>query len=130
MSELGWNKRVIVWHFRYKNASLKLKSDLFDKYPVEEIENENHYLFNPPTNYFAKHIDGIIKIYDKLSNKIKSIYTNNKFPIIMFLSFFSWRYYCRHKLYLIQIKHLVLYGLMRMPNRHLQHHQAICTECH
>ena len=22
-------------------ASLKLKSDLFDKYPVEEIENEN-----------------------------------------------------------------------------------------
>ena len=47
------NKRVKFEKFpAMLCASLKLKSDLFDKYPVEEIENENHYLFNPPTNYF------------------------------------------------------------------------------
>ena len=84
MSELGAGTRGSSLAFpAMLTASLKLKSDLFDKYPVEEIENENHYLFNPPTNYFAKHIDGIITIYDKPSNKIKSIYTNNNFPIII-----------------------------------------------
>ena len=58
MSELGAGTRGSSLAFpAMLTASLKLKSDLFDKYPVEEIENENHYLFNPPTNYFAKHIE-------------------------------------------------------------------------
>ena len=84
MSELGAGTRGSSLAFpAILTASLKSQSDLFDKYPVEEIENENHYLFNHPTNSFAKHIDGIIKIYDKLSNKIKSIYANNNFPIII-----------------------------------------------
>ena len=84
MSELGAGTRGSSLAFpAILTASLKSKSDLFDKYPVEEIENENQYLFNYPTNSFAKHIDGIIKIYDKLSNKIKSIYANNNFPIVI-----------------------------------------------
>ena len=84
MSELGAGTRGSSLAFpAMLTASLKSKSDLFDKYPAEEIENENQYLFNYTTNSFAKHIDGIIKIYDKLSNKIKSIYTNNNFPIII-----------------------------------------------
>ena len=84
MSELGAGTRGSSLAFpAMLTASLKSKSDLFDKYPVEEIENENQYLFNYPKNSFAKHIDGIIKIYDKLSNKIKSIYANNNFPIVI-----------------------------------------------
>ena len=84
MSELGAGTRGSSLAFpAMLTASLKSKSDLFDKYPAEEIENENQYLFNYPTNSFAKHIDGIIKIYDKLSNKIKSIYANNNFPIVI-----------------------------------------------
>lgn len=84
MSELGAGTRGSSLAFpAMLIASLKSKSDLFNKYTVEEIENENHYLFNHPANSFAKHIDGIIKIYDKLSNKIKSIYANNNFPIVI-----------------------------------------------
>ena len=84
MSELGAGTRGSSLAFpALLTASLKLKSDFFNKYPVEEIENENHYLFNYDKNSFAKNIDGIIKIYARLSRKIKSICTNNNFPIVI-----------------------------------------------
>ena len=84
MSELGAGTRGSSLAFPgILTASLKLKSDFFNKYPVEEIECENHYLFKHDTNSFAKNIDGIIKIYDKLAKKIKSIYSNNNFPIVI-----------------------------------------------
>ena len=84
MSELGAGTRGSSLAFSaILSASLKLKSDFFNKFPVEEIENENHYLFNHDTNSFAKNIDGIIKIYARLARKIKSICINNNFPIVI-----------------------------------------------
>ena len=84
MSELGAGTRGSSLAFSaILSASLKLKSDFFNKFPVEEIKNENHYLFNYDTNSFAKNIDGIIKIYARLARKIKSICINNNFPIVI-----------------------------------------------
>lgn len=84
MSELGAGTRGSSLAFpAILTASLKLKSDFFNKYPVEEIENENHYLLHYDTNSFAKNIDGIIKIYARLASKIKSIFVNNNFPVVI-----------------------------------------------
>lgn len=64
-------------------AARKNNNPLFVKYPIEEIKDLN-YLLDKSTNYlFAKHIDGLLSIYNELNEKVSTLLLNNRFPIIL-----------------------------------------------
>lgn len=64
-------------------AARKKESDIFGIHETQKIENAN-YLLDLPTRFrFAKRIDGLIKIYQEIHNKVSGLLTNNNFPIIL-----------------------------------------------
>lgn len=64
-------------------AARKKESDIFGVNETQKIENAN-YLLDLPTRFkFAKRIDGLIKIYKEIHNKVSELLTNNNFPIIL-----------------------------------------------
>jgi len=66
-----------------KIASLDLGSTLFHSIDKEEIENENSLLFEKVVTPYAKRIEGIVKIYERLSGSIKNCFDDDKFPIVL-----------------------------------------------
>jgi arginase len=66
--------KVVAW---------KKENFLFGKYPVEEIDNANHYLNKPVVHQYAKRIEGLIFIFDQISQKVKNTISEDKFPIIL-----------------------------------------------
>ncbi len=56
---------------------------IFSKYLIEEIKDVNNLLDFPTKHQFAKRIDGLLSIYNMLNDKVSSLLTNNKFPLIL-----------------------------------------------
>ena len=84
MSELGAGTRGSSLSYEsILTASHKAKSDFFIKNKPEEISNENSALFLPVSSPYAKYIDFVSTMYDRISDKVKSTCLDKKIPVII-----------------------------------------------
>jgi arginase len=66
-----------------KIAALDFMSNFFVHFPSEKIEPENKLLFEPIQSPYAKRINGVIAMYDKVSKAVKDSIKNNFFPVVI-----------------------------------------------
>lgn len=62
-------------------AAVKLGSDFFSERVFRLIEDENDYLYEPIDTPFAKRVEGIRKVYEKMAAAVSSAIQSGKFPI-------------------------------------------------
>jgi len=66
-----------------KIASLDLKSDFFRKYESVEVENVNELLFNSAEHAYAKFIDGVMIMEERVCLEVYEQLFDEFFPIIL-----------------------------------------------
>ena len=66
-----------------KIAALDFMSNFFVHFPSEKIETENHLLFEPIQSPYAKRINGVLTMYERVSNAVKDAINNNFFPVVL-----------------------------------------------
>ncbi len=66
-----------------KIAALDFMSNFFVHFPSEKIETENNLLFEPIQSPYAKRINGVLNMYDKVSKAIKECIKSNFFPVVI-----------------------------------------------
>lgn len=66
-----------------KIAALDFMSNLFVNFPSEIIENENRLLYEPVVSPYAKRIQGIYTMYDRVSTAIAETIKSGLFPIVL-----------------------------------------------
>jgi arginase len=66
-----------------KIAALDFMSNFFVHFPSEKIETENNLLFEPIQSPYAKRINGVLNMYDKVSRAIKECIKSNFFPVVI-----------------------------------------------
>lgn len=61
----------------------KIKNQLFGKYPIQTISDCN-YLLDQDSNFsFAKNAEGLIKVYESVSDALSLVYVQNRFPFVL-----------------------------------------------
>lgn len=66
-----------------KIAALDFMSNFFVHFPSEKIETQNNLLFEPIQSPYAKRIQGVVGIYERLSKAVSDSIKNNFFPVIL-----------------------------------------------
>ncbi|MBS1744432.1 MAG: arginase [Bacteroidetes bacterium] len=66
-----------------KIAALDFMSNFFVHFPSEKIETQNNLLFEPIQSPYAKRIQGVVSIYERLSKAVCDSIKNNFFPVIL-----------------------------------------------
>ena len=66
-----------------KIAALDFMSNFFVHFTSEKVETENHLLFEPIQSPYAKRINGITTMYDRVSKAVKETIKNNFFPLVI-----------------------------------------------
>ena len=66
-----------------KIAALDFMSNFFVHFPSEKIENENNLLFEPIQSPYAKRINGVINMYEKVSKAVSESIKTNFFPLVI-----------------------------------------------
>jgi len=66
-----------------KIAALDFMSNFFVHFPSEKIETENQLLFEPIQSPYAKRINGVITMYERVSKSVKDTINNNFFPVVI-----------------------------------------------
>ena len=66
-----------------KIAALDFMSNFFVHFPSEKIETQNNLLFEPIQLPYAKRIQGVLGIYERLSKAVSDSIKNNFFPVIL-----------------------------------------------
>ena len=66
-----------------KIAALDFMSNFFVHFPSEKIETENHLLFEPISSPYAKRINGVLMMYERVSKAVKDTIKNNFFPVVI-----------------------------------------------
>ena len=66
-----------------KIAALDFMSNFFVHFPSEKIEAENQLLFEPIQSPYAKRINGVITMYERVSKAVKETINNNFFPVVI-----------------------------------------------
>jgi arginase len=66
-----------------KIAALDFMSSFFVHFPSEKIETENHLLYEPIQSPYAKRINGVLNIYDRVSKAVSESIKTNFFPIVI-----------------------------------------------
>src|ERR1700745_1291582 len=66
-----------------KIAASDYGSNMFRQIESVEIKTENQMLFEPPKPQYAKRINGILAIYERLSLQIAQALRKNNFPIVL-----------------------------------------------
>ncbi|NVK66189.1 MAG: arginase [Flavobacteriales bacterium] len=64
-------------------AARKKGSQFFHDYPAVRIENENHLLDTNVKYPYAKRIEGLVKVFDRISSMVKLTLDNGKFPLVL-----------------------------------------------
>ena len=64
-------------------AARKKNSYIFGENSIEKILNPNGFLDKPTKFPFAKRIDGLLQVYNEVSEKIRSILESQSFPLIL-----------------------------------------------
>jgi arginase len=66
-----------------KIAALDFMSSFFVNFPTEQIETENKLLYEPVTSPYAKRIQGIYNMYDRLSQSVSETLKSGLFPLVL-----------------------------------------------
>ena len=66
-----------------KMAAVKKNNNLFSKYKNVKIKNENFRVWNDIVSIYAKRIDGVIKLYERIVKKVTPILNEGAFPLII-----------------------------------------------
>lgn len=66
-----------------KIAALDFMSNFFVHFPSEKIESENNLLFEPIQSPYAKRIQGVLTMYDRISKAVSESIKHNFFPVIL-----------------------------------------------
>jgi arginase len=66
-----------------KMAAVNKNNNLFSKYKNVKIKNENYRVWNDIVSVYAKRIDGVIKLYERIVKKVTPILNNDDFPLII-----------------------------------------------
>ncbi|HPH85205.1 MAG TPA: arginase [Ferruginibacter sp.] len=66
-----------------KIAALDFMSNFFVHFPSEKIEVENNLLFEPIQSPYAKRIQGVVNMYERISKAVSDSIKNNFFPVIL-----------------------------------------------
>ncbi len=66
-----------------KIAALDFMSNFFIHFPTEKVETENKLLFEPIQSPYAKRIQGVISMYERVSKAVKDSIKNNFFPVVL-----------------------------------------------
>ena len=66
-----------------KIAALDFMSNFFVHFPSEKIEVENNLLFEPIKSPYAKRIQGVFNMYERISKAVSDSIKNNFFPVIL-----------------------------------------------
>jgi arginase len=66
-----------------KIAALDFMSNFFVHFPSEKIEPENQLLFEPIQSPYAKRINGVITMFERVSKAVKETINNNFFPVVI-----------------------------------------------
>jgi arginase len=83
-SELGAGTRgASLGYDALKVAGWNKKSNLLKKFETIKIETKNELLFEKADTPYALRIDGILEVFDRATEKIKSLVQDGKFPIII-----------------------------------------------
>lgn len=64
-------------------AAMDFMSNFFIHFPSEKIETENHLLFEPIQSPYAKRINGVVTMYERIAKSVKDTIKNNFFPVII-----------------------------------------------
>ncbi|MCC5918699.1 MAG: arginase [Cryomorphaceae bacterium] len=84
MSELGAGTRGSSMGLdALKIASFTLNKQFFRKYKVEQIPNLNDRLFEDIKTNTAKRLDGIVEMYNRISETISHHIKKNRFPVVI-----------------------------------------------
>jgi len=66
-----------------KIAALDYMSNFFVHFPSEKVETENQLLFEPIYSPYAKRLNGILSMTQKISKAVEGSIKNNFFPIVI-----------------------------------------------
>lgn len=66
-----------------KIAALDFMSSFFVNFPSEEIENENKLLYEPVASPYAKRIQGINTMYNRVSQSVSETLKSGLFPLVL-----------------------------------------------
>jgi arginase len=64
-------------------AALNRGSEIFDDYQRVEIEHHNDLLWRPVRTQFAKRVEGIVRVYERLSRAIGDLVEKDYFPVVL-----------------------------------------------
>jgi arginase len=64
-------------------AALDFMSNFFVHFPSEKIETENNLLFEPISSPYAKRINGVLTMYERVSKAVTETIKNNFFPVVI-----------------------------------------------
>jgi arginase len=66
-----------------KIAGLDFMSNFFIHFPSEKVESENRLLFEPIQSPYAKRINGVFTMYERVSKAVCDTLKNNFFPVVL-----------------------------------------------
>lgn len=66
-----------------KIAALDFMSNFFVHFPSEKVETFNNMLFEPIQSPYAKRINGVLGIYERISKAVSDSIKSNFFPVIL-----------------------------------------------
>lgn len=66
-----------------KIAALDFMSNFFVHFPSEKVQTENQLLFEPIQSPYAKRIQGIYTMYERVAKAVKESITTNFFPVVL-----------------------------------------------
>ena len=66
-----------------KIAAHDFTSKFFKELPSEEVANENHLLYEPVKTPYARYIDGVTNIIERVADSVKNTLLEGKFPLVL-----------------------------------------------
>ncbi|HXR84635.1 MAG TPA: arginase [Hanamia sp.] len=66
-----------------KIAALDFMSNFFVHFPSEKVATENQLLFEPIQSPYAKRINGVLTMYERVAKSVKETIQNNFFPVVL-----------------------------------------------
>ena len=66
-----------------KIAALNKGSKLFKQYPNEEVPHQNHLLLEDVDTPYAKYAEGVVKVYEAVSQSVAKTIEANEFPLVL-----------------------------------------------
>lgn len=64
-------------------AARKKNNYLFGNFPLVRLQDENHLLDQETKYAFAKRIDGLVKIYERLNSSVQETLNKGEFPFVL-----------------------------------------------